>query len=72
MDREGNEIIITNDEGIQFYLNSMDYISFNISRGSNDIVFEDILLKATLSTNTKASKLATNILKYNSNTLKRR
>lgn len=72
MDREGNEIIITSDEGIQFYLNSMDYISFNISRGSNDIVFEDILLKATLSTNTKASKLANNILKYNSNTLKRR
>ena len=57
-EKTGNGLIRKLDSGIQFYLDSMDYSSFNISRAASDNEFETILNKAQNSTNQNTSKLA--------------
>lgn len=49
------------DSGMQFYLDTMGYNSFSISRGCTDNEFRDYLSKAKLSSNKRTAKLANNI-----------
>lgn len=51
------------DSGLQFYLDSLDYNSFSISRACSDLEFSDLLEKAQNSSNRAASKLAERIAK---------
>ena len=45
-EKTDNGLIRKLDSGIQFYLDSMDYSSFNISKAASDEEFETILNKA--------------------------
>lgn len=51
------------DSGMQFYLDSLDYNSFSISRACLDNEFSNLLNKAQNSSNRAASKLAERIAK---------
>lgn len=59
----GNEYKRILNSGMQFYLDTMDYNSFSISRGCTDTQFEQLLSKAKNSTNKNASKLAERLSK---------
>lgn len=54
----GNEVKRILNSGMQFYLDTLDYNSFSISRACPDVQFKDLLSKAKNSTNKSASKLA--------------
>lgn len=54
----GNEVKRILNSGMQFYLDTLDYNSFSISRACPDQQFKDLLSKAKNSTNKSASKLA--------------
>lgn len=54
----GNEVKRILNSGMQFYLDTLDYNSFSISRACSDQQFKDLLSKAKNSTNKSASKLA--------------
>lgn len=59
----GNQLIRKLDSGIQFYIDTMDYCSFSISRGCSNSEFTEYLNKAKNSTNHSTSKLASYISK---------
>lgn len=54
----GNEVKRILNSGMQFYLDTLDYNSFSISRACPNLQFKDLLSKAKNSTNKSASKLA--------------
>ena len=59
----GNEYKRILNSGMQFYLDTLDYNSFSISRGCTDAQFEWLLSRAKNSTNKNASKLAERLSK---------
>lgn len=65
--KTGNGLVRKLDSGMQFYLDSMDYSSFNISKAASDDEFENILNKAQNSINQNASRLAKRIAKRGEN-----
>ena len=65
--KTGNGLVRKLDSGMQFYLDSMDYSSFNISKAASDDEFENILNKAQNSINQNTSRLAKRIAKRGEN-----